>query len=365
MKVALVAHTNAVWTRHYARQLLQRGHQVLVLSFSPNPLEGVRVVHLDRPVRFEMPGPLRFLARVPRVRRLLSGFAPDVVLATYLSSNGMTAALAWRGPLVVSARGGDVLEQAGYLPGGRLHGPMMRYVCGRARLVHAVSEELVEKLVACGVTPEKIACFPVGVDTSFFAPAAAEDEADGPIHIVCTRRQEPVYGNETLVAALARLKGAGPPLRCTLVGGGPDLERRRSQAASLGLGESVTFAGEVDHDTLRALLRSAHVYVSASLSDGTSSSLLEAMACGLFPVVSRIRANRGWIREGETGLFFEPGDAVSLSVALERAIEDRALRKAAAPVNRTLVEKEGDLSANMDRLEELLRRAIRMHGGAR
>ena len=80
-----------------------------------------------------------------------AGSAPDIVFAPYLSSNGMVAALAWRGPLVVSARGGDVLRQAGYLPGGAfLHRRMMRFVCRRARRVHAVSDEIAAALVADG-----------------------------------------------------------------------------------------------------------------------------------------------------------------------------------------------------------------------
>ena len=54
------------------------------------------------------------------------------------------------------------------------------------------------------------------------------------------------------------------------------------------------------------LLREADVYVSAATSDGTSSSLLEAMASGAFPVVTSIRANRDWLEDGSTGLFFEP-----------------------------------------------------------
>jgi len=363
MRIALIAHTNAAWTYPYSRHLLRRGHDVLVLSFSPDPIEGIPVAYLDRDAGWRLPGPLRFLSRVPRARAILREHAPDVVLATYLSSNGMTAALSWRGPMVVSARGGDVLKQDGYLPGGRLHGPMMRFVCRRAAFVHTVSEELSAALIACGIPSAKIACFPVGVDLSRFAPApAAAREADaGPPRIICTRRQEPVYGNETLIDALALLKDAGVSCRCTLIGGGPQLEERRAQAAGLGISDRVEFAGEVAHDRLSGVLSAAQIYVSASWSDGTSSSLLEAMASGLFPVVSRIRANLKWIDDGSTGLFFEAGDPVSLSAALRRAIEDPALRASAAAGNRALVEREGNLVANMDRLEELLRRAVETH----
>lgn len=363
MKIALLSHTNGPWTSHYARHLLKRGHDVLVLSFSPDPLDGIPVAYLDRAVRWGLPGPLWFLARVPHVRRLLRDYAPDVVLAAYVSSNGMTAALAWKGPLIVSARGSDVLGQTGYLPGGPLHGPMIRYVCRHATVVHAVSDQLAAVLEERGVPRDKITCFPVGVDLSRFAPApaAAREVEEGPPRIICTRRQEPVYGNETLIEAIALLKDAGVSCRCTLIGGGPQLEERRAQAAGLGISDSVEFDGEVAHDRLSGVLRAAQIYVSASWSDGTSSSLLEAMASGLFPVVSRIRANLKWIDDGSTGLFFEPGDAVSLSAALRRAIEDPALRASAAATNRALVEREGNLIANMDRLEELLRRAVETH----
>src|SRR5262249_8590862 len=95
-------------------------------------------------------------------------------------------------------------------------------------------------------------------------------------------------------------------------------------------------------------------------SDGTSSSLLEAMACGAFPVVTRIRGNEPWIVPGETGLMFDPADAVSLADSLARAITDESLRRRAAPLNRALVEREGNQRMNIDRILDMLRRAAGM-----
>jgi glycosyltransferase involved in cell wall biosynthesis len=78
------------------------------------------------------------------------------------------------------------------------------------------------------------------------------------------------------------------------------------------------------HGDLPGFLRAADVYVSASSSDGTSSSLLEAMASGLYPVVSDITANRPWVEHGKNGLLFAVGDAASLAEALRLCAAQRA-----------------------------------------
>jgi glycosyltransferase involved in cell wall biosynthesis len=367
MRVAIVAHSASPWTAspwasHYARELAARGHRVRVLSFHPAPIEGVDCVFVGREP-FRPAHKLAYLEGVPRVRRELRAFQPDVVYAPYLSSNGLVTALAWAGPWIVSARGGDVLRQAGRLPVPRpLLGPLVRFVCRRADLVHVVSEELRDAVIGLGVPDARVVCFPVGVDTELFRPRA--DPASPPgSHVVCTRRQEPIYENHVLVEALARLRDRGVEFVCTLVGGGPLLAERRAQVEAQGLADSVSFLGQVPHAALPGVLAQADVYVSAASSDGTSSSLLEALAAGCFPVVARIPANAGWIRDGETGASFAAGDSEELAQRLEWALRDPELRRRAAVENRAEVRRRGDMRANMDRLAELLERVVASRAG--
>lgn len=355
MRIALVAHSDAPWTGHYLRGLEARGHDLRLFSFCPDRVAGVEPVFLG-----SLPyNPARrkhlFVSRAPRLRRLLKQYRPDLVFATYLISNGLTAALAWRGPLLVSARGADVLEQAGRRPvPAPFHGPMVRFICGRARSVHAVSEELADALVAFGIPRSKIESFPVGVDLSVFGPRSRPGDPEAVPRIVCTRKHEAVYENHVLVDALRDLKNRGVEFRALFVGGGSLLEDTRSRVADRGLGGRVEVRGPVPHEEIPRLLAGSDIYVSCSSSDGTSSSLLEALACGLFPVVSWIKANETWVREGETGLLFPPGDNTRLAEALERALLDRALLRGAQRANRQLVEERGDLDANLTRLEGLL-----------
>lgn len=367
MRIALIAHADSPWTPRYARRFQAAGHEVTVYSFRAGGIPGVPTVSLGRPDGGGDLPRLGYLRAVPRLRRLLRSASPDVVFVTYLSSNGLVAALSWDGPIVVSARGGDVLDQEGNprIP-AFLRRFLVRLACRRAHRVHSVSAEITDALVAAGVDRARIETFPIGVDRLRFRPRAEPQEGATPTRLLCTRWHGPVYRNDLILDALAGMGAAGAALRLVFVGGGELLEDHRRRAAGLGLAERVTFLPRVSHERMPEILRESDVYVSASASDGTSSSLLEALAVGLVPVVTRIRANTDWVREGENGFLFAEGDADDLGAALGRAVAaGSAVRRRAWRENPALVRSRGDEEVNAARLIELLRVAAEESGGRR
>lgn len=351
----MVAHTNAHWTPIYARFLLDRGHDVLVVSFAPEAIEGVRVEYLGARRYVHDGSKHLFVTRALRLRRMAERFAPDIVFAPYLISNGLVAALATRAPLVVSARGGDVLPQVEHTRWRRLiAGLVVRAVCRRAQRVHCVSENLRMRLVEIGVPADRIERFPLGVDLARHFPS---DPAPPGPHLISTRRQVPNSDLPTLVGALRILASRGYAFACTIAGGGPLLDPHRTLVAAAGLADRVTLVGEIPACELAERLRSSSIYVSTSLSDGTSSSLLEAMATGLLPVVTRIEANLPWLDDGRTGLLYRCGDVEDLSRCLERALGDAALRQRARRLNPERIAHEASLAVNLERMERLLEAA--------
>jgi len=103
----------------------------------------------------------------------------------------------------------------------------------------------------------------------------------------------------------------------------------------------IRFVGDVNHMHMPALLREHHLYVSTSPADTTSVSLLEAMAVGLFPVVTDIPANREWIVDGENGRLVPPGAATRLAVALIDAWRDTDRRERARERNAEIIRTRG------------------------
>lgn len=364
MRLLMLAHTITPWTPLYARWFVARGDAVRVVSMSPDPIPGVEtefigVEPFDKYRRKHL-----FVTRVPRVRAIIRSFRPDVVFATYLISNGLTAALAWSGPIVLSAQGGDVREMyAGRSWRNAVRHAVIRYVCRRAVAIHSVSQELSDRLVALGIPREKIHQAASGVDLRVFRPAPDAPRTVAR-RIICIRKHEPVYDIPTLIDALAMLRRKGRDFECTSVGGGHLLDEHRRRATAAGLGDSMTFAGPVAHESLPQRLRDADVYVTPAVADGTSASLLEGMASGLFPIGTRIPANTAWIDDGRTGLLYTPRRADELAAALERALDDSELRRSAFDANRRRVERDGDLERNMQRLAAVIDAAASPRGGA-
>jgi glycosyltransferase involved in cell wall biosynthesis len=355
MRILMISHTNLTWTPDYARHFAARGDEVCVVSFSPEPISGVRTVFVGVEPFNKYANKRLFVTRVPRIRRIVAEFTPDVVFATYVISNGLSAALSWSGPLVLDAVGGDVRDL--HPPGDWRNAArrfVLRRVCERATAVHAWSEDLARQLTHLGVSADKIVHWPMGVDVDAFRPP---DRPAGGERIICIRKHEPIYDIPTIIEALARLKGAGREFDCALVGGGHLLDAHRAKAATCGLADRVHFLGPTPREAIPALLSAAGTYVSASHADGTSSSLLEAMASGLLPVVTRIPANTTWIEDSRNGLLFDCGRADQLAAALERAMSDRELRRRAIAENRERVVRDGDLRRNLDRMRAVLESA--------
>ena len=121
----------------------------------------------------------------------------------------------------------------------------------------------------------------------------------------------------------------------------------------LGVSESTHFVGMVPNTELPSLLSSGDVYVSTSLSDGTSISLLEALSCGLAPVVTDIPANRPWVIDGSDGSLFPAGDYQALAAKITTALKDNDMRTRFGEAGRRLVLEKADFRKEMAKIERL------------
>lgn len=95
----------------------------------------------------------------------------------------------------------------------------------------------------------------------------------------------------------------------------------------LKISNYVRFVGLTTHKEVASYLAASNIYVSTCFLDSTSVSLLEAMACGLAPVVTDIAGNREWIRNGVNGFLFPPKNPRALAERIIRLVEDENLRQ--------------------------------------
>lgn len=107
----------------------------------------------------------------------------------------------------------------------------------------------------------------------------------GAPHLLVARNLEPLYDNETAIRALEIVRTRFADARLTIAGSGPEENRLRQLANTLGLENHVHFAGRLERDEMAAMYRSADLILNPSLADNMPNSVLEAWASGV-PVIS-------------------------------------------------------------------------------
>jgi glycosyltransferase involved in cell wall biosynthesis len=120
----------------------------------------------------------------------------------------------------------------------------------------------------------------------------------------------------------------------------------------LKLGQSVRLLPYLTQAHLWELFVRAEVSTSISTHDGTPNTLLEAMACGCFPVVGDLEALREWITPGVNGLLVEPNKPQGVAEALLLALDQPGVRARAAVINRQLVQERAEVGAVRAKLAE-------------
>jgi glycosyltransferase involved in cell wall biosynthesis len=342
VRIATLSDASAEHTRRWASWFRARGHDLRVWSLEV-PLAGLAADPLPRA---PLPAFLRYPLALRALGRALDRFAPDLVDAHYVPNYGLLGALVGGRPLSVTAWGSDLLVLGRR---GPLQRARARFVLRRADLVLADAANLADAARALGAAPAKVHMIPWGVDLDLFGRSAEREKG----LIVSARMHEPVYDLETILNAAQTVLERDPRAHLVVAGDGSQRAGLERRAAALLPAGRWRFVGRLAPGELATLLARAEVYVSASRSDSTSVSLLEALAAGAIPVVSDIPGNREWVAEGDGARLFPCGDPAALAGALERALGDEEWSAAARVRNRRVVEERANRESNLGRIEAL------------
>ncbi|MEU8245996.1 glycosyltransferase [Nonomuraea sp. NPDC048916] len=336
-----------------ARELRHAGVEVHVLLLSRGgPHEqalrdaGVHVHQLGF-VRGAGAGNIRAFARMVGLLRRLR---PDVLHAFLRHSYllGAPAARLAGVPVVVAGRRNESRldpRQSWSLALERVTARITDHVVVNA-------EALARDAVSIGVPAAKLTVIYNGLPAAAFDPAEPEHVGtDFPV-LVCVARLSEEKGHRFLLDALALLARRGRPCTLVLAGDGPERGRLEKQAADLGV--DVRFLG--DRMDSAGLLARADVVLLASLTEGLSNSVMEAMAAGRPIVATSVGGNPELLQD--RGILVRESDSAALADGIGRLLDDPELAGALAAAARLWARENFDTRVMFDEHLDLYRRLL-------
>ncbi len=291
---------------------------------------------------------------------MLKVFTPDFVQAGPLTDVGVVARRCWPGPLISTSWGFDVLQEI--VDNKKLMSSVINVVKS-SELVFVDSAVTAKFANRFDVPHSRIVEFPWGIDLNFFRPPGVRKVSKSSLIVFTCRSHEDIYRVGDIIDAFALACEQSEGLFLRIAGSGALSEVLHQRVADNGLHSKVAFLGRLDAMALLENYQSSDIYVSAARVDGTSVSLLEALACELTVCVSDIPGNRQWV-DASTGFLFPVGDTDTLANHLLEI--ERLKRSEAHEIQRRSVAGRERVNALADwsKVDVKFHRAIELLGFA-
>ena len=326
------------------------------ISLRPSPPRGVKTYEVGFGDYSKERDKWKYVVSAFRAKQIVKTIKPDILHAHYVTSAGIASWIINHPATIVTVHGSDLV--LGYK--SRLWRTLLRKIFRQVACVNVVSDDLKKIAMRLNVPEKKIAVVNVGIDTeSFnfkshhcFSPVSQ-------LKLVNTRCLEPIYDHSTIIDALEILHNKGINYHMTFVGNGSLLKNLTRIVNEKGLNNKISFIGGTSIKQIPRYLHENDIYLSASLSDGASLCLMEAMATGIFPIVSDIPANSAWIKNGENGFLHPVGDPMSIANSIEKVLNMPDFQLKVSIDNRKLVLENGSREKNMNKLEVIYNQVLK------
>jgi glycosyltransferase involved in cell wall biosynthesis len=288
-------------------------------------------------------------------RRLTREIKPDLIHAGPIQTCAFIAVLSGFQPILTMSWGFDLMDDVHH--NWRME-RITQYVLRNTQFFTSDAQVTRNKAVQYGMNPGHTVVFPWGVVLQHFLPSTVHRPPSTGFTLFCNRSWEPRYGVEVLAKAFVKVARQNPNVGLLLLNDGSQGRVIRDILQRGGVLERVNMAGQVSQRDLPRWYQMADLYISPSHVDGSSVSLMEALACGIPCLVSDIPANKEWVTENENGWLFPDGDADALAAKILAVIAQREKLAEVGRAARRFAEKRADWKKNFGTLMEVYQRLV-------
>ena len=223
--------------------------------------------------------------------------------------------------------------------------------------------------LAHGARPEQLHLAYCGIDTDLFCGQRRRRRAGQPYRVLSSGRLVGKKGFEYLIDACRTLADRGERFECEIAGSGPLESSLRERVRRHGLEDRVCITGTpLKQEEIPHFMQTGDLYCLPCVRapdgdiDGLPQMLMEAMACGLPAISTRLVGIPDLVIDGKTGLLVEPNDARQLADAIQRLAHYADLADRLAEQARWHIEEAFDIRSSLEPLLEQFRRRLREAG---
>lgn len=352
MKICFLAPANSAHTKKWCRYFVSRGHEVHVVSFCEEQIDGVQVHWVPTGASTEGNDmqKLLYLTKAGQVKKLVRQIDPDVINVHYATSYGTVAALAGFQNYALSVWGSDIYVFPRKSP---MHRLLLQFSLSRAKYLLSTSRAMAQE--ASQYTTKTFQITPFGVDLDLFTPQKRCRQEDGQFVVGTIKALTPTYGIDLLLQAVAMVREKEPqiPIRLKIAGKGSHEQEYRALAAQLKLDDITTWLGFIPQEQVAVQWANMDLAVVFSNHESFGVSAVEAQACGCPVITSDVPGLLESTDPGNSSLAVPCGDVQALAQAIVELYHDPQRRARMGKAGRDYVTEAFELGRCFEKVESL------------
>jgi L-malate glycosyltransferase len=335
MRICMIADANSIHTARWVEPIVERGHEVTLVSFTPVQRPPTVTQIIDLTTRFNLPK-LRLLGWGLWLRCYLHRLRPDLLHGHHLAGAIIGGLTSFR-PLVISTWGSELLVEPNRTA---LRKVLVRWALMRGTRVTVPSGIMARHAELLGVPKPKLFEIPWGIETDIFQSAPDDRAAtrnrlglplDAPV-ILCPRGIASVYNHDITLTAVDRLRHLVRDLRVVFLRYNveePCLRQMQRLVARFQLEGVIHWLDAQDGpESMARLYRMADGVISVPSSEGYGFTVYEAMACGCPTIITDLPIFTPELINRVHTVKVPVRDAAALAIATQDVLTNARLRQA-------------------------------------
>jgi len=367
IRLLVLSNPNSIHTIKWITALAKNNFKIVLVGLNTlkvtdyNKYSNIKVITFNNDIiKYEnIFRKLRYIKLLPKIKKIISEFKPDILHAHYASSYGLLGALSNFHPFVISVWGSDIYD---FPRKSWFHKKILQYNLIQADHILSTSKVLAKETKLYTNMPIEIT--PFGIDIDIFKKKNTKSLfGDDDIVIGTIKSLEEIYGIENLIHLFNLLVEKYPelPLKLLIVGGGSLSSSLKALVVDLKLEDKTIFTGEIIASDIPQYHNMLSIYVALSKQESFGVAILEASSCSRPVIVSDVGGLPEIVEDKVTGYVVDGENIEKVLIVIEKILFNKQLEIKMGEAGRNRVERLYNWKNNVQQMIDIYKQIQNKH----